>query len=63
MFEQAMLQEQVEQLIQHTDRLARMYSDLSGQCENPVAGEQLSKLSREKYRNLELAQRMREVLD
>jgi hypothetical protein len=63
MFEQAMLQEEVEQLIGHTDRLAKLYDQLSRQCENPVAGEQLSKLSREKYRNLELAQRMREVLD
>lgn len=63
MFEQALLQEEVEQLVRKTRKLADLYDQLSEHCEDPTAKQQLSKLSREKHRNVELAERMREVLD
>jgi hypothetical protein len=63
MFEQALLRDQVEQLVDKTQRLADLYQQLADQCAEPIGRDTLAKLSREKHRNLDLAERMREVLD
>jgi len=62
MYEQALLREQFQQLMDETRTAEQAYADLAGQAADPEMRQKLQYLHREKQRHVQLTQRLLEIL-
>ena len=63
MLEQAFLYEQASDLVSRTRQAADAYARLAEQHDDPLLREQLGRLHRDKLRHVQLAERLREILE
>ena len=62
MYEQALLREQFQQLMDETHAAERAYADLADQAADPEMRQQIQHLRREKLRHVQLTRRLLEIL-
>jgi hypothetical protein len=63
MFEEARLSEQFRTLLGHQQQVAQQYAAMVNQTTNPKLKKQVQQLHREKQRDIELTQRLLEIVD
>lgn len=63
MLEQALLREQVQELLAAERQAEAAYANLAQGASDPVLKEQLEQLCRDKQRHIRLAERLLEILD
>ena len=63
MFEEARPSEQFRTLLGHQQQVAQQYAAMVNQTTNPKLKKQVQQLHREKQRDIELTQRLLEIVD
>ena len=63
MLEQALLREQVQELLVKERQAEAAYADLASKVQDPAVKQQLQALRHDKQRHIRLAERLLEILD
>jgi rubrerythrin len=63
MFEQVQLAEQFRRLLDSEQQVQQTYAELAAELTDPAQRSQIEQLAREKYRHVEMARRLLEMVE